>query len=252
VTEAREVRALASLLAELEDALSIAPGAIGIELMIESPQALLDKAGQVPIARLVQAAGGRARAAHLGAYDLTASLGVSAADQRLDHPLCDTARALMQLALAETGVAVVDGATTRVAAASDGEGAVHEVWALHAANVRRALASGIGEGWDLHPSHLPARYGALFAFYLDQKSAMAARLRAFVERATRATRSGQDFDDAATGQGLLSFFLRGQASGALDEADLAATTLSLEELRGRSFAGIVQARASAGTRGDTP
>src|SRR5690606_27506037 len=103
------------------------------------------------------------------------------------------ARATMQIALDGTGVSVVDGATTRVAASGDAADAVHEVWALHAANVRRALARGIGEGWDLHPSHLPARYGALFAYFLDQERPMGARLRAFVEKATKATRSGQVF-----------------------------------------------------------
>jgi hypothetical protein len=51
------------------------------------------------------------------------------------------------------------------------------------------------------------------------------------------------FDDAATGQGLLVFFLRGLSCGALDDADLAATTLTKDELRSRSFAAIVAARS---------
>ena len=73
---------------------------------------------------------------------------------------------------------------------------------------------------------------------------MAARLRAFVAKATQATRSGQVFDDAATGQGLLEFFVRGVACGALGDDDVRATSLSLDELRARSFTRIVAARSA--------
>ena len=45
--------------------------------------------------------------------------------------------------------------------------------------------------------------------------AATARLRNFVEKAAQATLVGDVFDDAATGQGLLNFFLRGLSSGAL-------------------------------------
>lgn len=132
---------------------------------------------------------------------------------------------MMQIALASTDVAVVDGATTHLPLAShraaagaaltaeqriDNEHAVRDAWHLHALNVRRALAMGIEAAWDFHPAaQLPARYGALFAFYLEARAAMTARLARFVEEASRATRQGQAFDDAATGQGLLVFFLRG-------------------------------------------
>lgn len=258
VTSTEEVLALTGMLEDLEGALGITPGAIGVELMIESPRALVAEDGSVPIRRLVEAAGARCVAAHLGAYDLTAACGVAAPDQQLDHPLCDQARLMMQLALASTDVAVVDGATTqlplaphRAAAGAaltaeqrlDNENAVRDAWHVHALNVRRALAMGIQAGWDLHPAQLPARYGALFAFYLEARAAMTARLARFVEEASRATRIGQVFDDAATGQGLLVFFLRGLACGALDETDLAATGLTREELASRSFTSIAAGRA---------
>ena len=74
---------------------------------------------------------------------------------------------------------------------------------------------------------------------------MAARLGGFVEKATQATRILGTFDDAATGQGLLGFFLRGLACGALDDADLARTGLTRAELAGRSFAAIVAARTGS-------
>ncbi len=128
-----------------------------------------------------------------------------------------------------------DGATTVLPIGGD----VAAAWALHAANVRRALALGIYQGWDLHPAQLPARYGAVYAFFLGERAAMTARLRAFVGKAAQATRAGQVFDDAATGQGLLEFFVRGYACGALSDDDVEATGISLEQLRGRSFARII-------------
>jgi citrate lyase beta subunit len=257
VTRAAEVAALAELLRMLETTLGI-DGRICIELMVETPRALVDETGRMALPALVEAAGGRCVAAHLGAYDLTASLGVTAGEQRLDHPACDAARLLMQLALAGTGVDVVDGATTVLPIArhretpdaplSDAQrainaGDVQTAWALHATAVRRALELGIYQGWDLHPAQLPARYGAVYAFFLAERTAMAARLRGFVAKATQAMRSGQIFDDAATGQGLLNFFVRGFACGALGEDDLRATGLSLDELHARSFARIVAARS---------
>ena len=109
--------------------------------------------------------------------------------------------------------------------------------------MRRAIDFGIFQGWDLHPAQLPARYGALFGYFSSRRVELAARLAAFALRATQAMRVGQTFDDAATAQGLVSFFLRGHSCGALDESDVAATTLTLDELRSRSFAAIVQARS---------
>ena len=53
---------------------------------------------------------------------------------------------------------------------------------------------------------------------------------------------GDVFDDAATGQGLLNFFLRGMACGAITEAEALATGLTLDEMRSRSFLKILQSR----------
>jgi hypothetical protein len=65
-----------------------------------------------------------------------------------------------------------------------------------------------------------------------------------VSRAAQATLIGDVFDDAATGQGLLNFFLRGLNSGAMTEAEaLGMTGLTAEEFRGRSFVRIMRARA---------
>ena len=50
------------------------------------------------------------------------------------------------------------------------------------------------------------------------------------------------FDDAATGQGLLNYFLRGIACGAVTEQEALVTGLSLEEIREKSFVKIMAAR----------
>lgn len=257
-----EVTALADHLSTLEKTLHLPDGGIGIELMVETPRAIVDAEGRIALPALVTAARGRCVAAHLGAYDLTASIGITAGQQRLDHPACDLARLLMQMSLAGTGVTVVDGATTVLPIARHREtpdapltdaqhaintGDVQTAWALHAGAVRRALEMGIYQGWDLHPAQLPARFGAVYAFFLAERTTMAARLRAFVGKATQATRSGQIFDDAATGQGLLELFVRGAACGALTDDDIRATGLTLEELRERSFARIIAARSGTGT-----
>ncbi|MCZ6736483.1 MAG: phosphoenolpyruvate kinase, partial [Actinobacteria bacterium] len=47
---------------------------------------------------------------------------------------------------------------------------------------------------------------------------------------------GEVFDDAATGQGLLNYFLRAVNCGAIDEEEATRRTgLTVDELRTRSF-----------------
>jgi hypothetical protein len=67
-----------------------------------------------------------------------------------------------------------------------------------------------------------------------------------VEKAAQATLMGSVFDDAATGQGLLNFFLRGLSCGALTEAEALETGLTLEEIRGRSFVKMLAGRRARG------
>ena len=50
------------------------------------------------------------------------------------------------------------------------------------------------------------------------------------------------FDDAATGQGLLNFFLRGVHCGAITEQEALVTGVTLDELRSRSFLKILENR----------
>jgi citrate lyase beta subunit len=236
-----QVTAVTSVLELLEDKLALGRGAIPIELMIEQPTAVFGQAGEVALPALVRAAKGRCRGAHFGTYDYTASCGVASAYQTMDHPACEHAKAVMQVALAGTGVWLSDGATTVLPVGKD-PAVVHDAWKLHASNVRHSLITGFYQGWDLHPAQLVARYAAVYAFFLEGLGPATARLRRFVDEAAQATRAGQIFDDAATGQGLLVFFLRGLSCGALREDDVRATGLTVDELASRSFARIVTAR----------
>ena len=57
-----------------------------------------------------------------------------------------------------------------------------------------------------------------------------------------ATLIGDVLDDAATGQGLLNFFLRGLNCRVITESEALVTGLTLEELRMRSFVKILNGR----------
>ena len=182
------------------------PEGIGIELMVETPQAVLH------MREFVDACEGRCVGAHFGAYDYLASLGIAAQD--LLHPACDFARTQMLVQLAGTGVWLSDGATNVLPLKGSN---VQAAWKLHYDNTRRALYNGFYQGWDLHPAQIPARYAAVFAFFHEGMEAASARLRNFVAAAAQATHVGGVFDDAATGQGLLNYFLRARACGAVPQ-----------------------------------
>lgn len=257
VTDARQVQAIVGVLDAVERTLSLPAHTLRLEVMIESAPGLFDASGTLTLPTLVEAGRGRLFAAHLGAYDYTASMDVAAPRQRLDHPACDHLRQLMKTSFAGTGVFLSDGATTRLPIAPHkGEGlsdlqraenatVVHDAWRAHAANITRALDQGFFQGWDLHPGQLVPRSVVSFAFFLANRAAMTKRLSNFVTQLGQATAIGTSFDDAATGQGLLNFFLRGWSCGAFTTAEVEATGLSLDELRTRDFGAIVRARRSA-------
>jgi len=123
--------------------------------------------------------------------------------------------------------------------------AVHAAWRLSQRHIRHSLVGGFYQGWDLHPAQLPTRYAAVYAFFLEGLEPASARLRNFVARAAQATLVGDVFDDAATGQGLLNYFLRAINCGAIGEDEAARLSgLTLDELRSRSFVRILAGRRS--------
>src|SRR6266550_4098296 len=151
VTVADQAAALAQLLELLERHLGLPERTLPFEIMVETPQAVLDESGSAALLRLVGAARGRCIAAHFGTYDYTASLNVTAAYQTMTHPACDFAKSVMQVALAGTGVWISDGSTNvlpvpphraskdrRLAAreAEENRRAVHAAWKLHYDHVR--------------------------------------------------------------------------------------------------------------------
>jgi citrate lyase beta subunit len=259
VTLPDEVAALADLCSRLEPALDLQPGALRLELMIETPQALFNERGEVNLLPLVSAARGRCISVHFGPYDYTASRGIAASAHLLSHFASDFAREVMQVALARTGVGLADGPTNIMPIpphrpAKDGppltapyieenRAVVHHAWRIHFENARRSLSNGFYQGWDLHPAQLPSRYAAVFSFFLENIDTAAERMRNFIDKAAQATRVGQVFDDAAMAQGLLTYLLRAINSGALtaDEVQVL-TTLSVGELRTGSFFKILEGR----------
>lgn len=242
VTIREQVTYVVGALEQLERGLGLAAGALRFELMIETPQIIIASDGTCLLPALVQAGAGRVTAAHFGTYDYTAGLSITAAHQRMRHQACDFAKHAMQVSLAGSGVWLSDGSTTMMPVGE--REAVHAAWKLHYDDVMHSLAGGFYQGWDLHPAQLVTRYAAVFAFFLSGVDAAGARLRNFVQKAAQATLVGSDFDDAATGQGLLNYFLRGINCGAVSEDEtLAMTGLTLAELRGRSFVKILANRS---------
>ena len=254
VTIPEQSAALADIFDRLEPTLGLAAGSLRLEIMIETPQAILDAEGRSALPKLATAARGRCVAAHFGTYDYTASCNITAEHQSMTHPVCDFAKNLMQVAYAGTGLWLSDGATNvlpvpphRTAQTpeqiQENRAVVHRAWKLHARHVRHSLVGGFYQGWDLHPAQLVTRYAALYAFFLEGLDAASDRLRNFVQKAAQATLVGEVFDDAATGQGLLNYFLRAVNSGAITEEEgLERAGLTLEELRGRSFVKILESR----------
>lgn len=240
IQHVEQVEVLVEALGELESALAV--GEIPIELMIETPQTVLAPDGTSGARKWVGAGKGRVRGAHFGTYDYTASLNITAAHQTMEHPACDFARHALQVSLAGTGVWLSDGATN-VMPVSEDRDSVHRVLRLHYDHVRHSLSHGYYQGWDLHPAQLVTRYAAVYAFFLEGLEKAGARLSHFVESAAKATLMGEVFDDAATGQGLLNYFLRAIACGAITPEEATSRTgLTPSELQARSFPRIIEGR----------
>ncbi|MDB4960794.1 MAG: hypothetical protein JWP01_793 [Myxococcales bacterium] len=251
-----DVETLVSAFEILEDRLGLDTGALKVEFMVETTQSIFDMEGRTALPRLHRAAEGRLTGAHFGTYDYTANCDITAAHQKMRHPACDFAKHVMKVSFAGTGVALSDGATNIMPIPPhkgkdlseeqkrENKAAVFSAWRLHADDVRHSLVNGFYQGWDLHPGQLPTRYGAVYAFFLDGLAPASERLKNFVDKAAQATLVGDVFDDAATGQGLLNYFLRGIACGAVTEEEALATGLSLEEIRSKSFVKIMAARRS--------
>ncbi len=213
VTSVDQVEAMVLACSRIEAAHGLPDGRLGFEIQVETPQAILGSDGTALVAPMIHAAAGRCTGLHYGTYDYSASCGISAAHQSMDHPAADHAKAVMQVAAAGTGVFVSDGSTNVLPVGESA--AVRGAWALHTRLVSRSLQRGFYQGWDLHPAQLPTRYLATYGFYREGLHTAAARLRAYV--------GGGDsgyLDEPATAVALAGFVLRGVECGAVTEPEV--------------------------------
>jgi citrate lyase beta subunit len=259
ITVPEQVGALVDLFELLEKQTGVAADSLKLEMMIETTQSIINARGEINLPLLLDAAEGRCVAAHFGTYDYTASCSITAAYQHMMHPACDFAKHMMQVSFAGTGVWLSDGATNIMPVAphrfneggppltpeqiAENRSVVHRAWKLHYDHIQHSLEGAFYQGWDLHPAQFPTRYAAVYAFFLESLDAASERLRNFVEKAAKATLVGDVFDDAATGQGLLNYFLRALNCGALTEEEAVELSgLTVAELRSGSFVKILNNR----------
>lgn len=254
VTIPEQVTTLIRLFELIERSNRLKPGSLKMETMVEATQIIMDDEGRNPLMNIIRSSEGRCIAAHFGTYDYTASCGITAKYQTMDHPVCDFAHHMTKVALGGTGIFLSDGATNVMPVGhhrgdnltaeqlKENRESVHNAWRTGFKHTMHSLINGFYQGWDLNPAQLPMRYAATYNFFLSSMDEATHRLRAFVDRSAISTLTGDIFDDAATGQGLLNFFLKAMNCGAISEEDALTTGLTLEEIRSRSFYKILQGR----------
>jgi citrate lyase beta subunit len=251
-----QVTTMVRLLELIEKENNLQPGTLKMETMVEATQIVMDEEGRNPLMRIIKASEGRCIAAHFGTYDYTASCNITARYQTMAHPVCDFAHHVTKVALGGTGIFLSDGATNIMPIGphrgdnlsyeqlKENRESVHNAWRICFNHTTHSLINGLYQGWDLNPAQLPMRYAATYTFFLSAYDEAAFRLKTFVERAAISTLTGDVFDDAATGQGLLNFFLKAMNCGAITEEEALVTGLTLEEIRSRSFYKILKGRRS--------
>jgi citrate lyase beta subunit len=259
ITIKEQSTALAKVLDAIEKKAGVPNGTVKFEIMVETTQAIFGADGRTPLREFVAAGAGRCNGAHFGTYDYTAGCSITAAHQAMLNPVCDFAKHVMQVSLAGAPIFLSDGATNIMPVgphrAAEGkpltaeqkrenEQVVFNAWRISYASIRHSLETGYYQGWDLHPGQLPVRYATVYEFFLEALEPASQRLKQFIEKAAKATLLGDVFDDAATGQGLINFFLRGMSCGAISETETARTGLTIDDLRLRSFAKILERRKS--------
>ncbi len=254
VTIPEQVITMVKFMEIIEAKFKLTPGTLKMETMVEATQIIMDEEGRNPLMRIVRAGEGRLINAHFGTYDYTASCGITARYQTMGHSVCDFAHHMTKVALAHTGIFLSDGATNVMPVAphrgenlsfdqqNENRESVHNAWRIGFNHSTHSLINGLYQGWDLNPAQLPMRYAATYNFFLSSYSDAVFRLKTFVERAAISTLTGDIFDDAATGQGLLNFFLKAINCGAITEEEATVTGLSIDEIRSRSFFRILEGR----------
>ena len=106
-----QVQCLVQVFEDLEEIHSLKPNSLKMEIMIELTQSIINVKGKTVIWDLIQAAKGRCRGIHFGTYDYTASCGIIATYQKMDNPVCDFAKHIMQTTVMGTDLMLCDGST---------------------------------------------------------------------------------------------------------------------------------------------
>ena len=213
-------------------------GALRLELMIETTQSILDATGAVAAAPPGRRRRRAAASPRTSAPTTTPRCcDITAAHQHMAHPACDFAKHMMQVALAGTRRLALRRrhqrhaggapsrragrpAARRRAARGQPRGDLHAPGGCTTAHVRHSLEQRLLPG--LGPPPGAAAHAATPRSTPSSSRASTRRrerLRNFVDKAAQATLVGDVFDDAATGQGLLNYFLRAVDCGAIDEAE---------------------------------
>lgn len=232
VSTTAQAAVMAEVCATLEAAHTLDDRSLRFEVQIETPQVIFGHNGTSPIAEIIDVADGRLTGLHFGTYDYSASLGISADHQSLEHPAADYAKQVMQVAVAGTGIHLSDGSTNIVPTGDEPQ--VLRAWQLHARLVRRSLERAYYQGWDLHPGQLSTRYLSNYRFYREGFGRASRRVRDYLGQIENGF-----MDEPATMRALAGFILRGVHCGAIDEQEVLQAT-------GSSAAGLIARSRSDG------
>lgn len=227
VVDVAQVEVFTELLGLVEQRLGLSSGALRFEIQVETTQSVVDAEGRFALPGFLRAGAGRISGLHFGTYDYTAACGLTAQHQHLAHESCDFARNAMQVAAAGRGVHCSDGSTNVLPVGDQ----VEHGWRTHYRLVRRSLAHGFHQGWDLHPAQLVTRYAAVFAEFRETAAQQGDRLAAYVSRTGSAV-----LDEPATARALAATFVRALDSGATDAAEVQRST-GIDEQQLRALAG---------------
>ncbi|MEP7253370.1 MAG: phosphoenolpyruvate kinase, partial [Ginsengibacter sp.] len=202
VTIPEQVITLVRLFEIIEKQNNLPAGSLKMETMVEATQIIMNDEGRNPLMKIIRASEGRMIAAHFGTYDYTASCGITARYQTMDHPVCDFAHHMTKVALGGTGIFLSDGATNIMPIGphrgdnltyeqlKENRESVHKGWKLCFDHTTHSLINGFYQGWDLNPAQLPMRYAATYNFFLSSYGDAVHRLKTFVNRAAISTLTG--------------------------------------------------------------
>ena len=220
-----QVETFVEILEQLEESFGVPESTrIPFEVQVETPQAIVGVKGEAEPARILAAGQGRILSLHYGTYDYSASLGVDAAEQSMEHPVADHAKDVLQVATTAVGVELSDGSTNRIPVGSPEQ--ILDGWRIHHRLVTRHLRRAVRQGWDLHAHQLVTRHLATIAYFRASWEVSAERLRDYV-----AGDETRWMDEPATAKARSGYLLRAHACGAVTAAELATTGVSSGDLR---------------------